>query len=124
MMGQAAFLLQTLEADSGPFVYLAKEPSTPSGQPVSYLTGSGRIQEDISKSAWNTTFETGARFRVLEGFHIFLDWNITGYLDTMLLPTELSVPNEAGQIALGTTARFVSRDFVVSQVNFGLSFQF
>jgi hypothetical protein len=55
---------------------------------------------------------------------MILDWNTTGYLDTMLIPTTLSIPDNATQIALGTTARFVSRDFVVSSVTFGLSFQF
>ncbi len=55
---------------------------------------------------------------------MILDWNTTGYLDAMLLPTQLSLPDNASQIALGTTARFVSRDYVVSSINLGLSFQF
>ena len=55
---------------------------------------------------------------------MILDWNTTGYLDTMLLPTDLLLPDNAAQVALGATARFVSRDYVVSSINLGLSFQF
>jgi hypothetical protein len=118
---QAAFVLETLDADSGPFTYLTLDPSS---SPRAYFPGSGRIEQSVSKSTWNTTFEAGVRVKLLDGFHLIADWNRTGYLDTLLIPTDLSIPANASQIALGTTARFISRDFVVSAVNIGLSFQF
>jgi hypothetical protein len=118
---QAAFILESLDTDSGTFTYMTRDPSQGSN---SYFPGAGHIEESVSKSSWNTTFEAGLRVRLLEGFNLILDWNTTGYLDTMLLPTELAVPDNASQIALGTTARFVSRDYVVSSINLGLSFQF
>jgi len=117
---QAAFILETLNGDSGAFTYLARDPAVVGA----YFPGSGRIQSDVSKSTWNTTFEAGLRVKLLEGFHLILDWNTTGYLDTILIPTDLSIPDNASQVAIGTTARFVSRDFVVSSINLGLSFQF
>jgi len=116
---QVAFILETLETDSGTFTYLTKDPSRPI-----YFPGAGNIQDSASKSTWNTCFEAGLRVRLLEGFNMILDWNTTGYLDAMLVPTQLSVPDNASQIALGTSARFVSRDYVVSSINLGLSFQF
>ena len=116
---QAALILESLDTDSGTFTYLARDPVI-----AAYFPGVGRIQESLSKSTWNTTFEAGVRVRLLEGFNMILDWNTTGYLDTVLLPTDLSLPDNASQVALGTTARFVSRDFVVSSINLGLSFQF
>ena len=117
---QAAFILESLDTDSGTFEYLARDPAVVGA----YFPGPGHIEESLSKSTWNTTFEAGIRVRLLEGFNMILDWNTTGYLDAMLLPTELSIPDNASQIALGTTARFVSRDYVVSSINLGLSFQF
>jgi hypothetical protein len=117
---QAAFLLEKLDTDSGAFTYLARDPAV-SGV---YFPGSGRIQGSVSKTGWNPAFEMGLRVKLLEGFHLAVDWNRTGYLDTILIPTNLSIPTNASQIALGTTARFISRDFVVSTINLGLSFQF
>ena len=117
---QAAFILESLEANSGTFEYLARDPAAVER----YFPAAGQIQESVSKSTWNTTFEAGLRVRLLEGFNMILDWNTTGYLDTMLLPTDLSLPDNAAQVPLGATARFVSRDYVVSSINLGLSFQF
>ncbi len=119
-MVQAAMILESLETDSGTFEYLARDPAADDR----YFPGAGRIQESLSKTSWNTTFEAGVRVRLLEGFNMILDWNTTGYLDTMLLPTDLLLPDNAAQVALGATARFVSRDYVVSSINLGLSFQF
>ena len=116
---QAAFLMENLETDSGTFTYY----SVASGS-TGYLPGPGHLEESVSKSAWNTTFEAGLRVKILEGFNLILDWNATGYLDTMLLPTQVSIPDNATQILLGTTGRFVSRDFVIQSINLGLSFEF
>lgn len=118
---QAALLLENLDADSGTFTYLARNNDQTG---VAYFPGSGRIQGSVSKTAWNTTFEAGVRVKLLEGFHLIADWNKTGYLDTILIPTDLSTPGNAQQIVSGVAARFISRDFVVSSINLGLSFQF
>jgi hypothetical protein len=115
---QAAYLMETLEADSGTFMYLADDRAG------GVFPGPGRIHDDIHKSTWNTTFEAGLRVKILEGFNFIADWNKTGYLDTVLVPADLSIPTNAFQITLGTTATFVSRDFIVTSVNVGLSFQF
>jgi uncharacterized protein YceK len=117
---QAALILESLDTDSGTFTYLARDPAVVGA----YYPGAGRIQAQVSKSSWNTTFEAGLRVKMLEGFNLILDWNTTGYLDTMLLPTDLAIPDNSSQVGLGTTARFISRDFVVSSINIGLSFQF
>jgi hypothetical protein len=119
-VAQAAFLLEKLTTDSGAFTYLALNQSVP----PTFLPGAGRIQSDLSKSAWNISFEAGLRVKLLDGFHLIADWNRTGYLDTMLIPTSLSIPTNPTQIPLGTTALFITRDFDVTSINLGLSFQF
>jgi hypothetical protein len=120
LKAEAAFLVTSLEADSNAFTFFARDTGG-TNQP---FPGAGRIQRSISKTAWNTTFEAGVRVKILEGFHAILDWNTTGYLDSFLIPTSISIPVNASEAPLGTTARFVSRDFVISTINVGLSFQF
>jgi hypothetical protein len=119
LLVEAALILESLDADSGTFMFLTRDPAN-----AAYFPGTGRIQAQVSKSAWNTTFEAGLRVKLLEGFNLIIDWNKTGYLDAMLLPTDLAIPDNLSQVALGTSARFVSRDLVVSSINLGLSFQF
>ena len=122
IMGQAALLEEKLNADSGPFTYYAFQ-SVSAGQ-ILAIPGFGDIQRDVSKTAWNTAVEVGARIKVLDGFHVIVDWNTTGYLDTVLLPDTLSTPANAAQVSLGAVATYVSRDIVRSTINVGLSFQF
>jgi hypothetical protein len=117
---QAAFLVSNLSTDSNDFTYFARDLSDVGF----FLPGAGHIAQKVSKTTWNTAFEAGVRVKLLEGFHLIVDWNRTGYLDTLLLPTSISIPQNSAQVALGTTALFVSRDFVVSSLNLGLSFQF
>jgi hypothetical protein len=118
---EAAFLVQSLQADSGAFTYFARDTSIPGSLPV---PGQGHIARDINKNAWNVTMELGMRARLLEGFYVILDWNKTGYLDSILIPIDLAIPANAVEVQLGTSARFVSRDYVVSTIHLGLSFQF
>lgn len=115
---QAAYLMENLKADSGTFMYLARDNAN------GLYPGPGRIHDDLNKSSWNTTVEVGVRVKILEGFHFIADWNKTGYLDTVVVPADLSIPTNAQQTELGTTATFVSRDLIVTTVNVGLSFQF
>jgi hypothetical protein len=117
---QAAFLVESLDTDSDSFTFYARD----TGGTNLPFPGAGRIAQSITKTAWNTSFEVGARVRLLQGFHVFVDWNRTGYLDAILIPTSVSIPANAAQAPLGTTARFVSRDYVISTINLGLSFQF
>jgi len=121
LVGQAALLISELNTDSGPFTYYAYQSLAGS---LFVLPGTGHLQQSVSKTAWNTMIEVGARVKVLEGFHVILDWNTTGYLDTVLLPDVLSVPATASQVPQGTVSTYVSRDIVRSTINLGLSFQF
>jgi len=117
---KAAFLVQSLSADSGAFTFYAPDPNPPNHP----FPGAGHIRRDVDKTAWNIGVEIGARVKLMQGFNLFVDWNRTGYLDTVLVPYSISIPANAAEAPLGTTARFVSRDFDVTAINLGLSFQF
>ncbi len=119
--GQAAFLVEKLKADSGSFTYFATNQGVGG---LEVLPGLGHINRSVDKTAWNLGIEAGVRVRLLEGFNLIVDWNRTGYLDSILIPTQLSIPQNASQVSLGTTSLFISRDLVVSSLNLGLSFQF
>ncbi|HEX4824671.1 MAG TPA: hypothetical protein VFV19_10170 [Candidatus Polarisedimenticolaceae bacterium] len=121
IQGQAALLQENLNVDSGPFTYFAFQSI---GGVTVAVPGYGVLQQSVGKTAWNTMVEAGARIKVLDGFHVIIDWNTTGYLDTVLLPDKLSVPANAAQVSLGAVATYVSRDIVRSTINVGLSFQF
>ena len=123
IQGGAALLIQKLSVDSGPFTYYASQFDSALGGFIA-VPGYGVLQQDVNKTAWNTMIEVGARIKVLEGFHVIVDWNTTGYLDTVLAPDTLSVPANAAQIPLGAVSTYVSRDIVRSAINVGLSFQF
>jgi len=117
---EAAFLITKLDADSGGFTYFARDTT---GGTLPY-PGPGHISRSIEKTAWNTKFEAGVKVKMLEGFHLIVDWNTTGYLDAILIPNTISIPVNAAEAPLGTSARFLTRDYVVSTINLGLSFQF
>jgi hypothetical protein len=121
----ASFLLsETLDADSGAFTFLAFQTITGPGAGTVAVPGQGHLQQSVSKTAWNTMFEAGVRVKMLEGFNLIVDWNVSGYLDTVLFPETLSIPANAAQVQLGTVATYVTRDIVASSINIGLSFQF
>lgn len=117
---EAAFLLEKLDGKSEPFTFLAFNQQ---GGTV-FIPGEGFISKSISKSAWNTSIEIGARVKVAEGFHLFVNVTARGYLDTVVFPDSLSIPANATQFSLGTLATFVTRDIVTNSANLGLSFQF
>jgi hypothetical protein len=119
---EAAFLVQSLRADSGAFTYFA--PDTTAGTGNHLFPGQGRVSRDVNKNAWNTTIELGMRVKLLEGFHAILDWNKSGYLDSILIPNDLAIPANSAESQFGTSGRFVSRDYLVTTIQFGLSFQF
>lgn len=118
---RAAYLNQEIKADSGAFAFLTRDPSPGA---TDFVTNVGRVERDVKKTSWNSSFEVGVRVKIVEGFHAFVEWHTSGYLDVMLLPTKLAFPANATQGAQAVGANFVSRDFDLSAAQLGLSFQF
>lgn len=121
LAAQVSFILENLKSDSGPFTYLA---TVTGGTGSDVFPGQGEITRDLEKTAWNTMFEAGVRVRILEGFHAYLAVNRTGYLDSLLVPSVLSVPQNDTQVDQGVSAVYTTRDVIVSNFSLGLTFQF
>ena len=117
---RAAFIVLSSEVDSGEFQFLVSDPAAAGGT----VPRQGRFGTKIDKSSWNSTFEAGVRFRVLPGFHVFADWNKSGYLDPIIVPTKVSFPVNSQQIDQPIGVSYKTEDVVLSTVQVGLSFQF
>ena len=117
---RAAFINLSTELDSGQFQFLVTDPTAGAGT----VPRQGRFQKSIDKASWNSTFEAGVRFRILPGFHVFADWNKSGYLDPVIVPTRISLPVNAQQIDQPIGASYKTEDIVLSTLQVGLSFQF
>jgi len=117
---RAAFLVLTSELDSGTFEFLAADTDPDGGT----VPRQGRFEKSIDKSSWNSTIEAGVRFRILQGFHVFADFNKTGYLDAVVVPTRISLPTNSGQVDQPIGVSYKTEDIVLSTFQVGLSFQF
>jgi hypothetical protein len=114
---QTAFLFSDLETDSGQFFTLL----TSTGLTI---TPSARLHEERSKSVWQNTGEFGARWNMRNGVGFEVGYSLTGYLDAVLLPHQLIVPEAPPQAESGTSALYSTQDYEVDGWHFGASFQF
>lgn len=116
-----AFLLQDMEVDSGNFftaVTLDRE------QPQFTQTIPARLNQKVSKSTWNFGGAFGARFRVVDAFHVDLTMDRTAYQDSVLLPFAITIPSNAQQAPFGTVALYRTQDLIVDSIRVTLGFQF
>ncbi len=117
-MGQAAFVVLSLKTETGPFV------TTVEDEAGSDLVVPGQLSESISKSTWQTGFETGVRYRFDNGLELELAYNITGYLDAVIMPTSIRIPGTFSEARFGTSAIYRTQDYVLDGWRAGMSFQF
>lgn len=118
-LARAAFIVLTSKLDSGDFQFLVSDPAGAGTVPRQ-----GHFSTEIDKSSWNTTLEAGVRFRILPGFHVFADYNASGFLDPVVVPTKVSFPVNAQQIDQPIGVSYKTEDMVFSTVQVGVSFQF
>lgn len=116
---RVAFMVQDLSTDSGEFLTYAYENTTDSFIPLP-----AHLQHSISKSTWHVHGEIGARVRILENTHLMLAFRRTSYMDSVLLPVTLIVPDNPQQASQPATAQFNSRDINTDSLTLGLSYQF
>lgn len=117
--GRTAFIVQSLESDSGPFVTLVQIPELNEFRLIS-----ARLTQDDTKSVWQVGGEIGGRVRILEGLFVHVAVSRQAYQDSVLLPTDITVPDNLGAADDGTTALYSTQDIVIDTARAGLSFQF
>ncbi len=117
--GRAAFVLQSLETDSGEFLTLVRDPV----QQV-FIPANARLRTDTNKSSWQPGLELGLRVRLLEGFHLYGAYVLDSFQDVVLYPVEITIPENPGQIPQGVTAIYKTQDLQMSGWLAGLTFQF
>lgn len=122
MKGEAAFTFNSLDVDSGVFSAIVATTSFSSLPPM-------RITEQRDKSSWQAGGEIGVRVRMRRGLEIELGYETKGYLDTVLVPTQVTIPKIPGQVIVNDpeatiSALFSTQDLRVSGGHALVGFQF
>ncbi len=123
LFGEArfAFLITTLNVDSGDFFTLVSQTT---GENPPEIAADARIDQTLEKTAWNLGAEIGARVRLAEGLVLYVAWSRMAYQDVILLPFELQIPESEEKIRFGTQGLYSTKDLTLDSLRFGVSFQF
>ncbi len=110
LRGEAAFTLNNMEIDSGPFFQVKNVDAG--------LLMDDRMFKSQEKSSWQDRAEVGARLYLKNGMHFEVAYSITGFLDVALLPDllQLGVTNEDPET--------FTQDLVIEALHVGAGFQF
>jgi hypothetical protein len=121
MNGQFAFLLSQIETDTGVFLTLTNGNAQSNDD---LLSGGSRLTADRSRTSWHTHLDAGARFNLKMGLTLELAYFKSGFLDAVLTPTEVRVPQSAQELAQGSSAVYATQDLVLDGWRASVSFQF
>jgi len=123
LQGQFAFMLLDLSVDSGPFSTLV-EDQPPSSEIRYVIPIDARLTATRNKSTWQDALEAGVRFKMRNGLQLELAYHITGFLDVVLLPIRISIPENVQESRQGTSALYKTQDYVLEGWRAGIAFQF
>jgi hypothetical protein len=119
--GQSAFVFNSVSSDSGEFFTLTGNEGV--SDPFD-ISAPARLEEERDKSSWQNTGELGARVRMRNGLEFELAYRLTGYLDVVLYPSRIQIPDTAAQAASGSTALYTTQDLRVESWHALVGFQF
>ena len=114
---RAAFVLQRIEMDSGPFFTIPRFP----GQPP--LTAAARLDDSTSKSSWQPSLEIGLAVKLVEGLQLYVSYVVNSYQDVVMLPTGITIPGNPNQAAQGVSGVYNTHDLRYEGGVFGFSYQ-
>ncbi len=116
--GRLAFLIQTMKTDSGNFFALLQAEGN------ALLSIPANVSSEFDKDVWNVGAEVGARVQLLSGLFFEVAYTINAYHDTVLLPTQLTIPDVPARIGQPVGGVFRSQDLAYDGLRSSLSFQF
>ncbi len=117
--GNVAFLLSDLEVDSGVFTTFVRDFTN-----QVFFAAPARLNASETKSAWQVGAEFGAQVELVRGLVLEIAASRTGYQDSLIVPTTISIPSRLEQISQGTVAVYGTRDIIADAWRFGLGYQF
>jgi hypothetical protein len=126
LKGEVALTLNDLKLQTSDFYSIVE---TASGNANPSFAAPTRIDEDRDKSSWQLGVEVGTRVRLRNGLEFEFGYMTAGYTDIVLVPTQLSLPLNEGQIVKDDpnatiSALFNTQDFEVSGWHALVGFQF
>jgi hypothetical protein len=123
LQGEFAFMMMDLSVESGPFATLVVYQ--PQGSNVRYVIP---IDADLAatrnKSTWQDAAEAGVRLKLRNGLQLELAYRVTGYLDVIIMPSDISIPENREEAAQGSSALYRTQDYVLEGWRAGIAFQF
>lgn len=117
--GNVAFLVSDLEVDTGVFTTLVRDPTN-----EVFFAAPARLNAGVTKSAWQVGAELGIQVEVVRGLTVELAASRTGYLDSLLVPTTITIPSDIQRVFLGTVGVYGTRDIIADAWRFGFGYQF
>jgi hypothetical protein len=119
MNGQFAFLLSQIKTDTGDFFTLTQTSASDE-----LLSGLSRLQAKRSRTSWHTHVDMGARLNLKKGLTLEMTYFKSGFLDAVLTPTEIRIPQSAQELAQRSSALYASQDLVMDGWRASVAFQF
>jgi hypothetical protein len=105
VQGQTAYLFMDIESNSQSFLTLWQDTTgTPS------ITLPANLENKRTKSAWQNTIDAGLRIKLKNGLGFEFAYNLTGFLDVILIPIELIPANRPTR---ETTAIYNTKDYLL-----------
>lgn len=117
LSGQIAFMITKIEMDSGLFNTMVED------SPL-FSTAPGQVGAERDVSTWQVAVEAGMRFRLSAGVQFEAAYYRMGFLDVILVPTDMQVPAKPEEIPQGTAALYNTSDYIMDGWRFGVGFQF
>jgi hypothetical protein len=88
------------------------------------LTVEAELSESREKSVWQTSFELGLRYTIFRSLTLEIGYHRAGFLDSIILPAQIFVPNKEQTIPNGVSALYGTQDYRVEGWFAGIAFQF
>lgn len=117
--GQFAFLLSDIEVDTGQFFTL-----TGGNTPGIVLSTPARLSAERDRTSWHTGADIGMRYASKKGLVLEVSYYTLGYLDAIITPTDLRIPQNAQEAAQGTSGLFATQDITLDGIRGSVAFQF